>query len=303
MSDKRVGMIGMGLMGTAFSQRLIDAEYEVIGFDPEASRMVDHETRGGTVVDSPRAVAAAVPMAILSLPNNAVGTVVCFGDSGIAGCGNEDLLVLDTTTGHPDAAVEFASGLAEHGIRFMDATMSGNSIQAAAGDLVAMLGGSDENAAQAADVMAVLSRSVHHVGEVGAASRAKLVVNLLLGVTRTALAEGLVMGEKAGLDLDKLLAVLKDSAAYSKAMDIWGQRMVDGDFFPPGSRAKQSHKDSKVITTYGREIGSPTMLSSVVQQLLQFAEMTGLGEADNAGAIEVQRRLAGIGRIHFDKDD
>lgn len=297
MRARRVGMIGIGLMGTAFSQRLIAAGYDVVGFDPDPVRMKEHEARGGTPAISPAAAAAIAPVAILSLPNNAVGTQVCFGEDGIVSSRNSDLLVLDTTTGHPAVAVELAEGLGEVGIRFMDATMSGNSIQAANGDLVAMLGGSDVDAAAAADVLSVLSRSVHHVGPVGAGSQAKLIVNLVLGVSRTVLAEGLVMGEKSGLDLSKVLAVLKDSAAYSKAMDIWGERMIDGDFFPPGSRAKQSHKDARVITTYGREIGSPTMLSSVVQQLLQFAEMGGLGDADNASAIEVQRRLAGIGRI------
>ncbi len=297
-----VGVIGLGLMGSAFAQRLIAAGYEVIGYDPEPARMREHVERGGRTAGSPAAVAAQVPFTVLSLPNNAVGTEVCFGPEGVAGCGNPDLLVVDTTTGHPDAARELATGLGDVGIRFMDCTMSGNSIQAAAGDLVAMVGGSAEDLEAAEGMLAELARSIHHMGGVGSASQAKLVVNLILGVNRTVLAEGLVMGEKAGLDLGKLLDVLKDSAAYSKAMDIWGQRMIDGDFHPPGSRAKQSHKDAKVITTYGREIGSPTMLSSVVQQLLQFAEVTGLGDADNAGAIEVQRRLAGIGRIPFDSD-
>ncbi len=292
-----VGLAGMGLMGTAFASRLLAAGYEVVGCDPDPDRRREHTERGGTVVESAGEVAARVPIMILSVLNNDIGREVLFGDRGVVSSGADDLLVLDTTTGHPEAAIEFATDLGAANIRFMDATMSGNSIQATAGDLVAILGGSAADADQAAPILSVLARSVHHVGDVGAAATAKLVVNLVLGVQRTVLAEGLVMGERAGLELEPLLGLLKDSAAYSKAMDLWGQRMVDGDFHPPGSRARQSHKDFKLITRYGQEIGSPTFLSSTVRQLLQVAESTGLGDLDNAGAIELQRRLAGVGRI------
>ena len=137
---------------------------------------------------------------------------------------------------------------------------------------------------------------MYAVGPVGAGARTKLVVNHVLSINRAAVAEGLAVAEKAGLDLEPVLEVLVDSAAYSKAMDIWGQRMVEGDHDPPASRVRQSHKDSRLINEHAEKVGASRALVEIVRQALVAAEEGGLSDADNSAIMEIMRRRAGIGR-------
>ena len=125
----------------------------------------------------------------------------------------------------------------------------------------------------------------------------KLVVNHILSINRAAIAEGLVVAEKAGLELSSILEVLKDSAAYSKAMDIWGDRMVDGDYYPPKSRVRQSHKDARLIRDHAIELGASIRLQNQAREALEEAELGGLSDADNASVMEVMRRRANLPRI------
>lgn len=291
----KLGVVGLGLMGSAMAGNLMRAGHVVTGFDIDAQRIREHATRGGEVADSPRAVAAAADVVLLSLPTSAVVRQVCFGDDGLVA--GRPRLVIDTTTARPEDTVETAAGLDALAIAFVDATISGNARQAVDRDIVVMIGGSQGHVAAARPVLDAIARSVHHVGPAGSGARTKLIVNLVLGVHRMALAEGLVMGELAGVDLGGLLDVLRDGVAYSRAMDVWGDRMVAGDHLPPDSRIRQSHKDFRLIVEQGEAVGSPTRLATAVRDLLAAAEAAGLGDADNSAVIEVLRRDAGIGRV------
>lgn len=291
----RVGLVGLGLMGSAMAPNLIKAGHSVIGFDVDPGRRAEHLDRGGEIAESAGAVAASSEVVILSLPTSGVVREVCLSAGGLA----EGLpgLVIDTTTARPEDTLETAGLLAAKNIHFLDATMSGNARQAVDRDVVAMVGGSAADFAESRPILEAIARSVHHVDPVGTGARTKLIVNLVLGVHRMVLAEGLVMGEMAGLNLDALLDVLKDGAAYSRAMDVWGDQMVAGDHLPPVSRIRQSHKDFRLVLEQGEMVGSPTWLASVVRQLLAIGETTGLGDADNSAVVEILRRQAGIGRM------
>jgi len=291
-----VGFVGLGLMGSAMSANVLDAGFDVVGFDVDEERVAAFASRGGRP-DSLAGVAAECPVIVLSLPNSDVVRSVCLGPGSLAAGAAAGTLVIDTTTGRPADTEEIGAALEAAGIRYVDATLSGNSAMAARRDLVAMVGGSHQDVAAARPVLEAMTRSIHHLGPVGSGSRTKLVVNLVVGVHRLVLAEGLVMGEKSGLDLGVLLAVLKDSAASSKAMDLWGDRMVTGDHFPPDSRVRQSHKDFRLIVEQGESVAAPTWLASTVRRTLEIAEADGLADADNSAVAEVLRRAAGIGRV------
>lgn len=125
----------------------------------------------------------------------------------------------------------------------------------------------------------------------------KLLVNHALTIHRMALAETLVVAELAGLDLHATLAVLEDSLAYSKAMDLWGERMIAGDHEPPFARLRQSLKDARLIVEHAHELGAAAPLVEVVAAALSEGESTGLADMDNGAIIEVVRRRSGIGRI------
>ena len=293
----QVGLIGLGLMGSALASRLISAGHTVLGFDVVEDRRREHTGRGGILAASPAEVAGSCGLVILSLPNSDIVRSACLGPSGIAEGAKAGLLIVDTTTGRPGDTIELAGALAQRGIRFVDATLSGNSKMALEGKAVAMVGGPPDDVAEAWPILEVISRSAHHLGPTGAGAVTKLIVNLVLGINRAALGEGLVVGEKAGLDLEALMTVLRDGSSYSRAMDIYGDSMLTGTHYPPAARVRQTHKDFKLILELCQGVGAPAWLSSVVQQLLQVGEFTGLADADNGSIIETMRRQAGIGRV------
>jgi 3-hydroxyisobutyrate dehydrogenase-like beta-hydroxyacid dehydrogenase len=289
-----VAVIGLGLMGGTLARNLVADGHAVAGFDPVEARRAEHAARGGLPFDSVGEAVAGREVAVLSLPN---GTIMLDVVAEIAASGPPGMLVADTTTGAPRQAIEAAARLAAAGIGFVDATVSGNSAQAASKDVIFMVGGDADGVARAAELLGPLGRRVHHVGPVGSGAAAKLVVNHILSINRTGLAEGLTVAEKAGIEPAVMLEILSGSAAYSKAMDIWGARMVAADHDPPASRVRQSHKDSRLINAFAEEVGASHALVEMVSRALVEAEEGGLGEADNAAVMEVMRRRAGIGRI------
>jgi len=292
-----LAVIGLGLMGSRMARRLTLDGFELRGFDPDSDRMVDFAATGGVPAHSPADAVAGCDAALLSLPNSDISKEVCLGSDGLATSGMEGLAVYDTTTGRPQDAVDIAAGLEPLGMTYCDTTLSGNGEIAERGELVVMVGGPRGAYERGIPIYEAIGRSHHHLGSVGTGSRMKLLVNQTLNVHRMALAETLVVAEMARLDLDATIAVLADSLAYSKAMDVWGDRMLSGDHAHPFSRLRQSSKDARLIVEHGRELGAPVDLVEVVSNALAEGENTGLGDLDNSSIIEVIRRRAGIGRV------
>ena len=292
-----IAFIGLGLMGSRMSGHLLAAGHVVRGYDPDPARVAEFAEKGGVVAGSPAEAIQGCWAALLSLPTSDVSRVVCLGGDGIARSGVSPLFVYDTTTGRPGDAVEIAAGLDEVGVVYSDTTVSGNSEVAEKGELVVMVGGSDDAYLQGRPLFEAIGRSHHHVGSVGSASRMKLIVNHALTVHRMALAEALVVAELAEMELGTTLDVLKDSLAYSKVMDVWGDRMIAGDHEFPYARLRQSHKDARLIVEHGLELGATMDLARVAREALADGEETGLADMDNSSVMEVVRRRAGIGRV------
>lgn len=292
MSD--VAVLGLGLMGGTMVGHFLADGHAVAGYDPDPDREPEHVDQGGVFFDSVAGAVGAADLVVLSLPNSTVMLEVV---AEIVAAESSKVLVIDTTTGAPEDSVNAAALLADAGHSYVDATVSGNAAQTADKDIIFMIGGDGADVATATELLGPISRHVYPVGPVAAGSRAKLVVNHVLSINRTAVAEGLVHAEKAGLDLEPMLAILQDSAAYSKAMDIWGQRMVNEQYHPPASRIRQSHKDSRLINGHAESIGASHALVNAVRDAFVEAEDGGLSDADNSSMMEVMRRRAGIGRI------
>ncbi len=292
-----MAVIGLGLMGSRMSANLLSAGFELRGYDVDPARRDEFAAAGGTVAESPADAVQGCWAALLSLPTSNISRQVCLGTAGLAEAGVGDLHVYDTTTGPPADAVEFAAALSRQGVSYSDTTVSGNGEVAERGELVVMMGGSEESYDFGSPIFEAIGRSHHHVGPVGAGARMKLIVNHVLSIHRLALAEGLVVAELGDMDLDKTLEILKDGAAYSKAMDLWGDRMVAGDHEVPFARLKQTHKDSLLIVDHGLDLGAPMDLMKVAREALSQGMDEGLADHDNSSVMEVMRRRAGIGRV------
>lgn len=300
MDDQmQVGMIGLGLMGTAMSGRLLAAGHGVHGYDAATAACDAHVQRGGTVGGSIAEVVAACGLVILSLPNGEVVRQVCLGPGGVleAAGEREHTVVIDTTTAHPDVAGEVAARLATAGVTLLDVGISGNSAMVARGDALGVVGGDLQAAPWALDVLGTFCREVAHVGGTGDGMRAKLVINHILLLNRLALAEGLVLAEALGMDLPATLSVVRASGAYSRAMDMWGARMVARDYHPPASRVSNGNKDMQLILDLAREAGAPTPALGQLDLVVRAMLANGLGPADNAAVAEMLRVLGGFGDL------
>lgn len=296
-NTERLAVIGLGLMGSRMARNLLSHGFQLKGFDVDPDRREEAAAIGVEIAGSPAESVLGCWGALLSLPNSDISRQVCLGDGGLAGCGISPLYVFDTTTGRPGDAEELAAALADVGVHYSDATVSGNGEVAERGELVVMVGGDREAYESGIPVFEAIGRSHHHLGVPGSGSRMKLLVNHLLTIHRMALAEGLVVAELSGMDLDRTLAVLKDSLAYSRAMDAWGARMIAGDHAEPFARLRQSHKDARLIVEHGEALGAPVDLVQVVRDALAEGEATGLADMDNGAIVEVVRRRGGVGRI------
>jgi 3-hydroxyisobutyrate dehydrogenase-like beta-hydroxyacid dehydrogenase len=294
MSTQEVGLVGLGLMGTAMSTRLLAAGRSVVGYDVDGAARDAHVARGGEVVDSPAEVAARCPVVILSLPNGDVSREVCFGPSGVAESLRGDTVVVETSTVLPRQAEAMAAELAASGAHFADAALSGHSEMVARGDTLGMVGGDASDLPVIEPLLDPFCRKVMHVGGHGDGMRAKIVVNEILTINRFAVAEGLVLAEKMGVDAGRMLEVLRSSAAYSKAMDMWGDRMVERRYTEPASRVDSHSKDARLTLELGREHEAPMLLTTQINQVVQGMLANGWAELDNSSVAEALRTLAGI---------
>jgi 3-hydroxyisobutyrate dehydrogenase len=290
---ERVGLVGIGLMGSAFSHHLRAAGFEVRGFDTNAERLEQFHSRGGIAVDSPAAAAEGARWVVTSLPNSDIVRDVVLGRDGIAQGARSGALIADTTTSRPQDSERLAQELETAGIGFLDAAVSGTSAMAWKKDLIVVAGGSPEQFDACKPLFDGFARAAYRMGPVGAGAMTKLIVNLVLFGNRLALAEGLVLGMKSGMEGESLLEVLKDAACSSKTMIDKGPKMLAGDYSPEG-QVKISLKDARLALEQGMRVGSPMLLGALWTQLQQAGYEQGLGELDSVAFIEVLRQLAGL---------
>jgi 3-hydroxyisobutyrate dehydrogenase-like beta-hydroxyacid dehydrogenase len=294
MSDC-VGIVGMGLMGQAFTHHLLKSGFKVQGFDVDEKRTRQLHEAGGTPVESPAAAARGARWLITSLPNSDIVREVTLGANGIVAGAAPGLIVADTSTSRPEDSEKLSAELAQRGIRFLDACVSGTSAMARKKDLIVIAGGTAEDFDASKALFDGFSRAAYHMGPVGSGAMAKLVINLVLFGNRLALAEGLVLGTKAGMQTDNLLRVLQDAACSSKTMIDKGPKMLNGEFSPEG-HVRTSLKDARLALEQGARLGAPMLVTSLWTQLQQAAYQQGLADMDSSAFIEVLRSMGGLAK-------
>jgi len=292
----KIGLVGLGLVGTAMAERLLAEQFEVVGFDIDSTKCEHLEQLGGKAVSNPAQVAEQADRVVLSLPNTEVVLEVVEGPGGIleakstGGSRTAPTYIIDTTTGEPDETAALAQRLARQGIYFLDAPFSGSSQQVRDKEIVFMVGGDNKVFEECKDIFDTLGEKVFYVGESGNGSKAKLASNLILGLNRLTLAEGLVFASKLGLDPQGFLELLKVTPAYSAAMDVKGKKMLDGDFTTQ-ARLRQHYKDVSIILKYAEKAEQELPLSKVHLDVLKKAIDAGDGDLDNSAVIrEIERR-------------
>ena len=282
MNRKNVGLIGTGLLGTAIADRLMSAGFQVWGHDCSSKAMASFARQGGQTVAQITDIPVASSTIILSLPTSKDVQEVL---KKIAPRLSSDSVVIDTTTGDPNQTAGFGQQLAKRQIELLDASVLGSSEMTRNGDSVLLVGASDRGYEAANDVLTTISNTIHHVGEVGSGQKMKLVANLVLGLNRAVLAEGLHFAKSFSLNPKTVLDVLQSGAAYSRVMDTKGQKMIDEDF-EPQARLSQHLKDVNLILDHAEKQKSSLPLSELHKVLLQKVEDNGDGSLDNSAIVK-----------------
>jgi 3-hydroxyisobutyrate dehydrogenase-like beta-hydroxyacid dehydrogenase len=281
-----VGLIGVGLMGEVYAQRLIAAGFGVIGFDIDAARMKRLAEIGGRAGSPAEIARQCDPIVVAVFSTDQVEDVV---ERALAPAGPGKTLIC-TSTCDPDRIAALGARLA-HAVRLLEVPVSGTSAQVRQGDGVGLIGGDVETAQIAAPALDALFPKRFHIGRLGDGGRAKLAINLILGLNRLALAEGLVFASRLGLDPAAFLQVARASAAASQVMDTKGPKMIAADFAPEG-RVRQTLKDAHLMMDQARKLGQELPLVEVHAAVLEACVRHGEGEQDNSIVIEEIRRRA-----------
>jgi len=289
MRESPIAIVGLGLMGEVYAQRLIDAGFQVIGFDIDPARRARLAEIGGRAVDSIAELGPPARAILIAVFNTAQVEDVIENHLLPALGDGSNKIVMCMSTCDPDQVAALTARVVPRGIRYLDVPVSGTSDQVRRGDGVALIGGDPAIAAELKDVFDALFARSFLVGKIGDGGRAKLAVNLILGLNRLALAEGLVFAERLGLDPAAFLVVARGSASYSQVMETKGPKMVSGDFSPEG-RAKQTLKDVQLMLGQAAGVGQKLAMLEVHAAVLEACVRAGEADLDNSVIIEEVRR-------------
>lgn len=288
-----MGVVGVGLLGSAVAGVLVEAGYPVVGYDVLPEKLAALAARGGRAAASAEEVARSARAVFVVLPTlEAVEEAIAGRDGALAGASRETVLVQMSTIS-PELAVRMEAAARSRGAAFLDAPVSGTSSMVARREGVVTAGGDRAAFESCRPVLEAMARRVFHVGRCGLGSYLKLVTNLVMGLNGVALAEGLTLARRAGLDPAQMVEVLAQGAAASKILEVRGPLMVEGRF-DPLMKIDLFLKDIRLILEAGQALDVPLPLTGVMQQLYTAACAAGQAKDDLAGIVRVYQALAGL---------
>jgi L-threonate 2-dehydrogenase len=287
-----IGLIGLGIMGSAMAANIVRAGYKVIGYDVEAARVRDHVRAGGIAGRSGTDVGRRSDVVICSLPSASALKQVA---AELSGSGGADIVV-ETSTLPLAVKEEACDTLARAGITLLDCPLSGTGSQAKVKDIVVYVSGPRDHYRRVAALMDAFARGHYYVGAFGAGSKTKFVANLLVAIHNVAAGEALVLAIKAGLDPALTLKVVADGGGSSRMLQVRGPMMVRGDYSDPTMKLEVWQKDMTVIADFARQVGCPTPLFAVTAPIYQAAMAAGRGAEDTGAVCAVLEAMASVER-------
>lgn len=288
MKTLRIGFIGLGIMGGPMACNLRKAGHPVTGHSRRGLPAACREA-GVVQASSPGESAAASDVVIVMVPDTADVERVLFGPGGVAEGVRPGSVVVNMSSISPAAEPQNASRLAERGVEYLDAPVSGGDVGAIAGTLSIMVGGKSEVFEAMRPVLACMGKTLNHIGPHGAGQTCKLANNMVGAMTLMAVAEALTFAAKAGADPARVREALLGGFAQSRILDLHGKRMIERDF-APGFKIELMQKDLNNALQNARRMGMAIPGTAVAQQLFSVAVGLGGGQWDHSGiarAIEV----------------
>ena len=295
MTAEPVGFIGLGNMGGRMSRCLVTAEHDVVGFDPDTERVT---AAGARPASSPAEVTEQVEVVLLSLPDSPVVERVVQGEDGVLGAARPGQVVVDLSTASPTSTVALHAALAERGVDYLDAGISGGAAAAEKGTLTLMTGGSEAALERVRPILDVFSAKIFHMGTSGSGHIAKLLNNFLNAVSLSATAEAMVAAKKAGLELHTFLDVLNASSGVNFATLNRFPKIVDGDYLEGGLTSNLMMKDLLLYLDFVHHVGTPSINAAGSVASFGLAARMGYGDQISNRVVDALGDLAGGIRLH-----
>lgn len=294
--EKTVGIIGIGIMGSAMMRNLRQDGFAVVGYDIAEPARDALAAAGGVVARSPRDAAERAAIMITSLPSVAAFDAALSGPDGIAAAAGSGQIVIECSTLPLDAKQRGEAALAAAGKILLDCPVSGTGAQAARKDLVVFASGDEAAFMRCQPVFAGMSRLQKYLGPFGNGTKMKLIANHLVTIHNVAAAEAIVLGIKAGLDPHMIYDVISDSAGSSRMFQVRGPMMAEGRYDQVTATIKTHLKDVAIINQFAADLDCPTPLFATAVPVYAAGMSQGRGQQDTAAVCAVLESLAGITR-------
>lgn len=292
---KRIGIVGVGLLGSAVASRLLAGGFQVTGYDTRPEQLDALAAQGLRAAGSIAEAARGAEAVFTVLPSLESAEAVIAGSAGLAGTAAKGTVVIQMSTLSPELVKRLAQAVEAAGLAFLDAPISGTSAMVARGDCTILTGGDPALAQRCAPVLSAIAPRTVHMGPVGAAALAKLVTNLLVALNTVAAAEALVLAAKGGLAPQAMLELLGGTAASSRMLEIRGPLMAKGEY-PPQMKLDLFLKDIRLMLEAGEQLGVPLPLTTAAQRLYAAAADADRAGQDLAVVMTELERMAGVER-------
>lgn len=294
--NQKIGVIGLGIMGSAISANLLKAGFTVIGYDIRPESIQTLEDHGGSGSTCVREVAEAAEVVITSLPSVAALQEVVSGPDGFLTAAKTGLIVVEVSTFPIEAKQEAFDLLKKTGTVMLDCPLSGTGAQAVSKDLAVYASGDRQLYENCKPVFDGFARANYYIGEFGTGSRMKFIANLLVAIHNVASAEAFVLGMKAGLDPELIYRVISDGAGTSRMFEVRGPMMTAGEYDTATMKVGVFQKDLDIITAFAKNLQCPTPLLSTSCQIYTQALAGGRSHQDTASVCAVLEEMANLNR-------
>lgn len=290
--NQKIGVIGLGIMGSAISANLLKAGFSVIGYDVRSECIQTLVSQGGSGATCVREVAEAADVVITSLPSVAALQEVVSGSDGLLTAAKTGLIVIEVSTFPIEAKQEAFDLLKKTGMHMLDCPLSGTGAQAVTKDLAVYASGDRKLCKTCKPIFNGFARVNHYIGEFGTGSKMKFIANLLVAIHNVASAEAFVLGKKAGLDPELIYKVISDGAGTSRMFEVRGPMMTTGKYDQATMKVGVFQKDLDIISAFSKALQCPTPLLSTSCQIYTQALAGGRSKQDTASVCAVLEEMA-----------
>jgi len=290
---KKIGFIGLGIMGKPMAKNLLKAGYSLIVYDIVPDKIKDVVEAGAKAGRSSKEVAENSEIIITMLPNSPEVREAVLGANGVLEGAKSGTILIDMSSIAPLASKEIAEKAKEKGVVMFDAPVSGGEPKAVEGTLAIMVGGPQETFDQVKDILDVMGASVTRVGEIGSGNMTKLANQIIVALNIAAMSEAMVLAAKAGVDPEKVFKAIRGGLAGSTVLDAKMPLVLEGNF-KPGFRIELHIKDLANAIDTAHQVGVPVPLSSGVMEVMQALKVDGKGADDHGGIIQFYEKLAKV---------